>query len=135
MPPEKLPTGVEIIPIGGLAADGSVSLGSITVGYLALCRKGVGNKLAMFKGYQTPCIRPTVDATWCRLELDPDNPLTRFVNTTDGGVTQLAAAISEESFDKKLSRNQDHTKLLKNQTDLCQPCDTGYGHKGTCHQT
>ena len=101
MPPDKLPSGVEIIPIGDLAADGSVGLESTTVGYLALCHKGVGNEPTMFKEYQTSYIQPTVDAAWRCLELDPDNPLARFVNTTDGGVTQLAAAISEESFDKK----------------------------------
>ena len=35
------------------------------------------------------------------LGLDPDDPLARFFNTIDGDVTQLAAAISEESFDKR----------------------------------
>ena len=100
MPPDKLPTGVEIITIGGLAAAGSVSLESTTVGYLALCSKRVENKSAMLKWYQTSYIQPTVNAVWCRMELDPDNPLSRFVNTTDGGVTHSALAISEELFDK-----------------------------------
>ena len=53
MPPDKLPSGVEIIPIGDLAADGSVGLESTTVGYLVLCHKGVRNESTMFKEYQT----------------------------------------------------------------------------------
>ena len=84
-----------------LVAGGSVSLESTTVGYLALCHTGVGNEPTMFKEYQTSYIQPTVDAALCRLKLNSDDPLARFVNTTDGGVTQLAAAISEELFDKK----------------------------------
>ena len=114
MPPDKSPTGIEMIPSGGFAADGSVSLESTTVGYVALCCKGVGTESTMFKGYQTACIQPAVDAAQRRLELDPDDPLARSASTTDRGVTRLMAAISEELFDQKLTRNDDHAKLSKN---------------------
>ena len=76
-----------------------------------------------------------MDADWCHLELDFDNLLTRFVNTTDWGLTHLAATIRKESFDKKLTRNDDHAKLLKNQNTVFQPCATDYRHKRTYQQT
>ena len=57
------------------------------------------------------------------------------MTTIDGGTTQLAAAISEEYFEEKFERNEDHAKLSKNRSAVFQPADTGKGHKGQRQQT
>ena len=53
--------------------------------------------------------------------------------TSDGGITQLAAAINDKSFDQKRDRNEDYAKLSKNRSAVNQPCDQGNGHKGQRH--
>lgn len=118
-----------------MAADGSVNLNSTSVGFVAFVRNGVGNKTVMFKKYEELCRQPTADAARHLLGLDPGSTHSRFVSTTDDGITQLGAVISGDSFDDKLSRNEVHVKLSKNRTAVFQPCDTGKGHRGMRQQT
>jgi hypothetical protein len=53
MPTEKSPTGVEIIEVDGMAADGSVNLNSTSVGYVTFIRKGAGCEIEAFKKHRT----------------------------------------------------------------------------------
>ena len=89
----------------------------------------------MFEEYEKLCRQPTIDASRRRLELDANDKCARSLTTTDGGTTQLSAAVNEESFDQKLNRNEDHAKLSKNRTAVFQPCDVGKGHRGQRQQT
>ena len=113
MPPENLPSRVEVMQVQGLAGNGNVNLDSTRYGFVVFSCKGVGVETAMFHKYEKLCRQPTAEASRRRLEVDPNEVYVCFVTTTDSGTTQLAAAISEESFEEKFERNEVHAKLSK----------------------
>ena len=96
-----------------------------------------GAETAMFEHYERLCRQFAADASRRRRNIDPNDPFGRFVVTTDGGPTQLAATLTKESLDSKARRNEDFAKLSKNRTTVFQPADQGKGngHMGQRQQT
>ena len=69
MPSDKCESGVVVLEIEGLSADGGINLDSKSVGYVVFIRNSAGSAgtdTECFKEYEKRCRQPTADASAIR---------------------------------------------------------------------
>ena len=132
IPRSKVPNGVVILEVPGLALDGNINPFSNNVGYIALIR---GNEkdceTEVFRHYEQKVRQPSLTRIRQNLNLPPSDPIAQAVITIDGGVPQLIAHM--ESSQQKKDRNETLVKFHKNTSAVAQSNDTGDGHMRIRH--
>eukprot|EP00984_Skeletonema_dohrnii_P027868 scaffold17562_cov140-Skeletonema_dohrnii-CCMP3373.AAC.3 len=135
IPKDKVPNGVIVIPVKGLAPNGNLSVHSEDVGHVVLMRGENGTEQTMFRLFEELVRVPTVDKQREAMGISttdvPDHGIA--VTTLDGGMTQLAA--TEHYLQSKVGRKEVQTELAKNTSAVASPCDHGKGHFRRRHWT
>ena len=133
MPTSKTPSGIIVIKMRGLSADGSLNADSQSYGYIILIRKGAGNETEMFCLYDELVTIPYVSLLRNKMGIDDKNGSIpnygRAVLSSDGGPSQMKALQNVDSLKQKRSLAIEQMKLAKQASLTTQACDTGDLHK------
>merc|ERR1719491_1402551 len=96
-------------------------------GIVAFVRKGNGVETTYFEEYNKKVLQPLADSLRERQSIPPQAIYGRVVLSTDGGMTQLQANLSEKSILERKRRIEFYIKTAKNSSSVFQACDTGDG--------
>ena len=137
MPSAKTPSGIIIIKVRGLSADGALNADSQSYGYIVLIRKGAGIETEMFRLYDEIVAIPSILMLRKKIGIDDKHgsipSYGQAVLSSDGGPTQLKALQNIDGLRQKCKLSIVQMKLAKNASLTTQACDAGDLHKRQCH--
>ena len=136
MPPVKTPSGVIVLKVKGLSADGALNIDSKSYGFIVFVRKGVGIETEMFRLHKELVTMPYLSIARAEMGVDDGDDIPAHANaviSSDGGQTQMIALQDVASLEEKRRLKIHQLKFAKQASTVTQPCDTGDLHKRERH--